>query len=47
VERDKRGTIEKIYKINIIKVELVCSKYVLVGNNKSATILNSKFGDSK
>jgi hypothetical protein len=46
VEREKRGTIENIYiyKLNIIKVVLVCSNYVLVGNKKSTKILNSKFG---
>jgi hypothetical protein len=44
VEGEKRYYREYIYKINIIKVILVCSNYVLVENNKSTTILNSKFG---
>jgi hypothetical protein len=47
VEREKRGTIKKIYKINIIKVILVFSDYVLDLNNKFTVNWNSKFGIQK
>jgi hypothetical protein len=43
-EGEERYYREYIYKLNIIKVVLVCSNYVLVGNKKSTKILNSKFG---